>query len=58
MNAELWSRPDPTSQRNTLLCWFKDNCIDLSKIYSNINDISTEELRQLYIYYETHIWKI
>lgn len=55
MNAQLWSRPDPTSQRNTLLCWFKDNCIDLSKIYNNIEDISTEELRQLYIYYETHI---
>lgn len=54
MNAELWSRPDKNSQRRTLLCWFKDNNIDLNNLFEDINSITTEELQKLYIYYETH----
>ena len=51
MNAELWSRPG--NERNTLLSWFKFNSIDINKIYEDVNNISTEELRQLYIHMET-----
>ena len=49
MNAELWSRPDETSKRNTLICWFKDHNI----IIENIEELTIEELREIYIYYET-----
>lgn len=51
MNAELWSRPG--NERNTLLSWFKFNNVNLNDIYEDINVISTEELRQLYIDIET-----
>lgn len=51
MNAELWSRPG--NERNTLLSWFKFNNVNLNNIYEDINVISTEELRQLYIHIET-----
>lgn len=51
MNAELWSRPG--NERNTLLSWFKFNNVNLNDIYEDINVISTEELRQLYIHIET-----
>lgn len=54
MNAQLWSRPDEDSQKRTLLCWFKDNNIDLNNLFEDINSITTEELQKLYIYYETH----
>lgn len=47
--AELWSRPDEKSKRNTLLCWFKDHDIKIE----NIEELTTEELRAIYIYYET-----
>lgn len=52
MNAELWSRPG--NERNTLLSWFKFNNINLNNIYEDVDSVSTEELRQLYIHYETH----
>lgn len=48
-NAELWSRCDEQSIRTKLECWLKTHNIDYDK------DMSTEELRQLYIYTETHI---
>ena len=51
MNAELWSRPG--NERNTLLSWFEFNNVNLNDIYEDINVISTEELRQLYIDIET-----
>lgn len=51
MNAELWSRPG--NERNTLLSWFRFNNVNLNDIYEDINVISTEELRQLYIDIET-----
>lgn len=51
MNAELWSRPG--NERDTLLSWFKFNNVNLNDIYEDINVISTEELRQLYIDIET-----
>lgn len=51
MNAELWSRPG--NERNTLLSWFRFNSININKIYEDVNNISTEELRQLYIHIET-----
>lgn len=51
MNAELWSRPG--NERDTLLSWFKFNNVNLNDIYQDINVISTEELRQLYIHIET-----
>lgn len=51
MNAELWSRPG--NERDTLLSWFKFNNVNLDDIYQDINVISTEELRQLYIHIET-----
>lgn len=53
MNAELWCRIG--NERNTLLCWFKDHNVNLNNHFDDINNVSTEELRQLYIYYETHI---
>lgn len=52
MNAELWSRPG--NERNTLLSWFKFNNINLNNIYKDVDSVSTEELRQLYIHCETH----
>lgn len=52
MNAELWCSSG--NERNTLLSWFRFNNINLSNIYEDVNSISTEELRQLYVYYETH----
>lgn len=57
MNAELWSRPDEESQKRTLLCWFKDNNINLNNLFEDINSVTIIELRDLYIYYETHIIK-
>lgn len=57
MNAELWSYPDEESQKRTLLCWFKDNNINLNDIVEDINNLTILELRNLYIYYETHIIK-
>lgn len=51
MNAELWSRPG--NERDTLLSWFKFNNVNLNDIYEDINVISAEELRQLYIDIET-----
>lgn len=57
MNAELWSRTDENSQRITLLCWFKDRNIDISKYIDNVDSVSIEELRNLYIYFETHLWR-
>lgn len=55
MNSQLWSRLDEDSQKRTLLCWFKDNNIDLNNIFENIENVTVEELRNLYIYYETHM---
>ena len=55
MNSQLWGRLDEDSQKRTLLCWFKDNNIDLNNIFENIEDTTIEELRNLYIYYETHM---
>lgn len=55
MNSQLWSRLDEDSQKRTLFCWFKDNNIDLNNIFENIEDTTIEELRNLYIYYETHM---
>lgn len=52
MNAELWSRPG--NERNTLLSWFRFNNINLNNIYEDVDSVSTKELRQLYIHYETH----
>lgn len=57
MNAELWSYPDEESQKRTLLYWFKDNNINLNDIVEDINNLTISELRNLYIYYETHIIK-
>lgn len=57
MNAELWSYPNEESQKRTLLCWFKDNNINLNNIVEDINNLTISELRNLYIYYETHIIK-
>ena len=51
MNAELWSRPG--NERNTLLSWFRFNNINLNNIYEDVDSVSTEELRQLYIHIET-----
>lgn len=46
-NAELWSRPDEKSQRITLTCWLRDHNVEYNE------DMTTEELRQLYIGKET-----
>lgn len=53
MNAELWCRIG--NERSALLSWFRDHNVNLNKHFDDINNVSTEELRQLYIYYETHI---
>lgn len=55
MNAVLWSRTDEQAQKITLLGWFKDNNIDLTNYFDNEEDINLEDLRQLYVYMETHI---
>ena len=48
-NAELWSRCDEQSIRIKLQCWLRTHNVDYAE------DMTTEELRQLYIYTETHI---
>lgn len=48
-NAELWSRCDEQSIRIKLECWLRTHNVNYDE------DMTTEELRQLYIYTETHI---
>lgn len=46
-NAELWSWSDEKSQRRTLTNWLRDHNVEYDE------DMTTEELRQLYIGKET-----
>lgn len=48
-NAELSLRCDEQSIRIKLECWLRTHNVDYDE------DMTTEDLRQLYIYTETHI---